>query len=238
MRSVNTLAGHALTGAEHPPLRVHGRKRSHRISIAGGLLLDGLLPLLCAPLDVAAQNPMQMFSPACRGLWLEIGFGDGGHLARQAAAHPQIGFIGCEPYINGVAHLLEAIAAQGLPNIRIHPGDARVLLAALPPASIARIYILFPDPWPRKRHHKRRFMAAENMAALARVLRPGGELCFATDSEDYWQSTLALLNAHPDFAPTGQARDDAPMTRYEAKAVAAGRTPHYLRFIRVQPGAL
>ena len=143
---------------------------------------------------------MQIFSVPCRELWLEIGFGDGGHLAWLAATNPHIGFIGCEPYVNGIAHLLETVEADGLENIRIHPADARDLLAVLPAQSIARVFILFPDPWPRKRHHKRRFISQENLDALARIMRPGGELCFASDSPDYCNWTLALMQHHPDFA--------------------------------------
>ncbi len=220
--------------AERPAIRVHGRKRSHRLSIAGQQLLDELLPLVSVPLDVAAQNPMHLFAPPCRELWLEIGFGDGGHLAWLAAANPEIGFIGCEPYVNGVAHLLETIAAQGQGNIRIHAGDARDILAALPAKSVARVFILFPDPWPRKRHHKRRFISAENLDALARIMPPARELLFASDSADYCQWTMAHMQNHPDFSEAVHERGEAPITKYEAKARAAGRTPRYLRFIRTQ----
>ena len=218
--------------AERPAIRVHGRKRSHRLSLAGQQLLDELLPLLPVPLDMAAQNPARLFSHPAREIWLEIGFGDGGHLAWLAAANPDIGFIGCEPYVNGVTHLLETIAAQGLGNIRIHAGDARDVLAALPTQAIARIFILFPDPWPRKRHHKRRFISTENLDALARIMRPDSELYFASDSADYCQWTLAHMQNHPGFVESTHERGGAPLTKYETKACAAGRAPRYLRFIR------
>ncbi len=211
---------------------MHGRKRSHRLSVAGQQLLDELLPLLSVPLDVAAQNPMQLFASPCREIWLEIGFGDGAHLAWMAAANPEIGFIGCEPYVNGVTHLLETIAAQGLGNIRIHAGDAREILAALPGRSVARIFILFPDPWPRKRHHKRRFISTENLDQLARIMPAGDALHFASDSADYCHWTLAHMQAHPGFSEGLHERGDAPFTKYETKARTAGRTPRHLRFIR------
>lgn len=223
-----------LSSDERPAIRVHGRKRSHRLSNQGRQLFEGLLPLLTVPLEIAAQNPMRLFSPACREIRLEIGFGDGGHLAWLAATNPDIGFIGCEPYVNGIARLLETIDAEGLDNIRIYPGDARELLASLPVKSIARTYILFPDPWPRKRHHKRRFISPENLDALARVMLSGGELRFASDSEDYCHWTLAHFQSHPDFTETVYERGPSPITKYEAKASAAGRTPHYLRFVREQ----
>ena len=218
--------------AERPPIRVHGRKRSHRLSHTGSQLLEGLLPLVAVPLEAAARNPAHLFTPPCREVWLEIGFGDGGHLAWEATANPEMGFIGCEPYVNGVAHLLELLAAQGLRNIRIHAGDARDILAALPVNSIMRVFILFPDPWPRERHHKRRFICPANLDALARIIQPGGELHFASDSLDYCQWTLGHMQNHAGFVEAAPARGDAPVTKYEAKARAAGRLPRYLRFIR------
>ncbi|MGK2872637.1 MAG: tRNA (guanosine(46)-N7)-methyltransferase TrmB [Alphaproteobacteria bacterium] len=218
--------------AARPSIKVHGRKRSHRLSIQGQHLLEGLLPLLSVPLALAAQEPAQLFGPSCRNVWLEIGFGDGGHLAWCAAANPEIGVIGCEPYVNGVARALETIQAEGLGNIRIHPGDARDLLAVLPEKAVARVFILFPDPWPRKRHHKRRFISKENLNALAHVMQPGSELLFASDSEEYCEWTLAHIRSHPDFTEGVHERGDAPVTKYEAKARAAGRLPTYLRFVR------
>lgn len=220
-------------GAQHKPIRVHGRKRGHRLSIACRQALEGLLPILTAPLECAAKNPAQLFSHHPNGVWLEIGFGDGGHLIWAAKSRPQAGFIGCEPYVNGVAQLLHCIATEGLENIRIHAGDARVLLAALPADSIAGAYILFPDPWPRKRHHKRRFISPENLDALARVLCPGGELHFASDSPDYCQWTLAHMQAHPDFAEARHERGGAPLTKYETKAATEGRAAQHLRFTRI-----
>lgn len=217
---------------DRPAIGVHGRKRSHRLSQQGQKLLDSLLPILSAPLDVAAQDPKSLFTGACQEIWLEVGFGDGRHLAWRAGENPHIGFIGCEPYVNGVAHLLTHIAETGLGNIRIHPGDARDLLAALPGGSIGRIYLLFPDPWPRVRHHKRRFISPQNLTAMARALRPGGQLIFASDSMDYCRWTQALMENHSGFTQVTQQPGDAPITRYEAKARAAGRPARYLCFAR------
>jgi len=187
---------------------------------------------LSVPLDVAAQDPTQLFTPPCRELWLEIGFGDGSHLAWRAAANPDIGFIGCEPYVNGVTHLLERIAAQGQGNIRIHAGDARDILAVLPSQSVRRVFILFPDPWPRKRHHKRRFISTENLDQLTRVMAQGGVLHFASDSAEYCEWTLAHIKEHPGFSEGLHDRFEAPITKYEAKARAAGRLARHFHFIR------
>ncbi|MEQ1890178.1 MAG: tRNA (guanosine(46)-N7)-methyltransferase TrmB [Alphaproteobacteria bacterium] len=218
--------------AERPPIRVHGRKRSHRLSHTGQKMLEGLLPLVAVPLAGVTGNPVHLFTPPCREVWLEIGFGDGGHLAWAAAANPEVGFIGCEPYVNGVAHLLEVLSEQGLRNIRIHAGDARDILAALPVNSITQVFILFPDPWPRKRHHKRRFICPANLDALARIMQPDAELHFASDSPGYCQWTMGHMQNHSGFAEAVHERGDAPETKYEAKARAAGRLPRYLRFIR------
>lgn len=214
------------------PPKLYGRRRSHGLRAQGQHLLDHLLPLLHLSLEVAARNPAELFSHAPRALWLEIGFGDGGHLAWQASAHPDIGFLGCEPYENGTAQLLKVIAAEGQGNIRIHSDDARILLAALPAASLAQVFLLFPDPWPKKRHNKRRFVSAENLDALARVMQPGAELRFASDSPDYCQWTLDHFEDHPQFSLASKIRGDWPVTKYEAKAISAGRAPLYLRYIR------
>lgn len=168
-------------------------------------------------------------------VWLEIGFGAGEHLLWQAQHHPRTGLIGAEPYEGGVAKLLARL--DGTENIRIHEGDAREILDALPDASIGRAFVLFPDPWPKTRHHKRRFVQAATLDALARVLKPGAELRFASDDADYLAWTLERLTAHPAFAWTAtRAADwterpaDWPQTRYEAKALHG--PPAFLRFVR------
>ena len=170
---------------------------------------------------------------------LEIGFGGGEHLIAQAIANPRSGFIGCEAFVNGMAKALAAIAAHRLTNVRLHFGDATALIDWLPAASIARVDMLYPDPWPKRRHWKRRFIQDASIAALARILRPGGEFRFATDIPDYAAWTLARMLRSPDFTWTAERADDwrRPWpdfagTRYEAKAIRAGRTPCYLTFRR------
>ncbi len=183
------------------------------------------------PLDIAA-----LFGD--RPLWLEIGFGGGEHLVHQANLNPGVGLIGCEPFINGVAMLLGKIRQAGASNIRIHPGDARDLFDVLPDASVARAFLLYPDPWPKKRHHRRRFVTPEHLGPLARVMAPGAVLRIATDIPDYVrQSLLEVPRAGFDWLADGPADwhepwDDWTSTRYEQKALHDGRKPHYLTFRR------
>lgn len=184
-------------------------------------------------------NPEALI-PATRELWLEIGFGGGEHLAAQAKANPSVGIIGCEPYINGMASLLSKIESESLSNIRIHAADARPLMAALPDASLSRVFILYPDPWPKSRHHKRRLISQNFLAQLARVMKQGALLRLATDDAGYAQWMLEHLLACPFFVWTAQRADDWRLpppdwtpTRYEAKAKAAGRQPAYFEFRRV-----
>lgn len=192
------------------------------------------------PLDQpGGLDPAHLFQPPVDTVWLEIGFGAGEHLAWQAAAHPGIGFIGCEPFVNGVGALLAEIERTSLANVRIHDDDARPLLGALAPGSIGRCFILFPDPWPKQRHHKRRLIGPATVDALARVLADGAELRVATDDPAYLAWILAVVRAHGAFAwvVTGPADwrvrpPDWPATRYELKAREAGRMPSFLRFKR------
>ncbi len=183
------------------------------------------------PLDLARLFPG-------KDIWLEIGFGGGEHMVHQARENPGIGLIGAEPYINGVAMLLGKIRRAGLTNLRIHPGDARDLFDVLPDASISKAFLLYPDPWPKKRHHRRRFVTPEHLAPLARVLKPGAEFRVATDIPDYVRQTL-LEVPRPGFTWTAEDptdwRDPWPdwlSTRYEQKALREGRSPHYLTFRR------
>lgn len=184
-----------------------------------------------APLDLAA-----LFEG--REVWLEIGFGGGEHMVHQAALNPQAGIIGCEPYINGVAMLLGKIRKAAVANLRVYPGDARDLFDVLPERSIARAFLLYPDPWPKKRHHRRRFVTPEHLAPLARVLKPGAEFRVATDIPDYVRQTLEEVpGAGFDWlaerpADWRQPWDDWISTRYEQKALREGRVPHYLTFRR------
>lgn len=174
-----------------------------------------------------------------RPVWLEIGFGGGEHMVHQAARNRDIGLIGCEPFINGVAMLLGKIREAGVENVRVHPGDVRDLFDVLPDASIARAFLLYPDPWPKKRHHRRRFVTPEYLDPLARVMKPGATLRIATDIPDYVRQTLQevlpagfeWLAEVPDDWRTPW--DDWHSTRYEQKALREGRVPHYLTFRRL-----
>jgi len=203
--------------------------------------MQTLLPRLAvdratpAPADLAILFPHPIEQAR-----LEIGFGGGEHLAAQACAHPNVGFIGCEPFVNGMAKMLAAIDDQGLQNIRLHFGDAVELLDWLPDAALTRIDILYPDPWPKRRHWKRRFIQDATITALGRVLRPGGAVHFATDWADYAAWTLERFLRTPAFVWTAERADDwrkpwpgYVTTRYEAKAKREGRMPNYFVFRRV-----
>ncbi|MGE3622843.1 MAG: tRNA (guanosine(46)-N7)-methyltransferase TrmB [Bdellovibrionales bacterium] len=200
-------------------------------------LMETLLPRLRVDLaEKMPLDPFALFTPKPRALWLEIGFGGGEHLAAQAQRHPDIGLIGAEPFVNGVAGLLAHIGEGAIDNIRIFPGDARDLLDALPDASIERCFVLFADPWPKARHAERRFIGPENIPRLARVLRPGGELHLATDHAKlaYWMQEH--MDASPEFTsritPSMQPPEDWVPTRYEQKARKAGRKPVYFSYNR------
>ena len=225
------------------PQRLYGRRKGKRLRPTQAALLRDLLPRLsiALPAEGATLDPRALFEAPVAEVWLEIGFGGGEHLAALAAANPTVGFIGCEPFVNGVAKLLATVARDGLANVRVLPGDARPLLTALAPRSIARAFILFPDPWPKARHHKRRIVSGETLDALARALVPGAELRLATDDADYALWMLELAGRHAAFAGPDPATPlaslterpaDWPRTRYEQKAVAAGRNPAYLLYRR------
>ncbi len=178
----------------------------------------------------------ELFGGLRPGIWLEIGFGGGEHLAIQAERHPETGFIGCEVFENGIVSLLAHIENRDLANIRIFADDARLLIAALAPASVARVFVLFPDPWPKRRHHRRRIVSRETLDRLAEIMTDGAELRLATDETEYFCWMLERLTDHPAFEwlarrPAdwrGRPRD-WPSTRYEEKAWAAGRSPAFLR---------
>lgn len=175
---------------------------------------------------------------AGKPVWLEVGFGGGEHLVHQATQNPDVGIIGAEPYINGVAMLLGKIRRAGVKNLAVHPGDARDLMDVLPDASISRAFLLYPDPWPKTRHHRRRFVTPEHLEPLARVMKPGAVLRVATDIPDYVRQTLEEVPRH-GFDWTAEGPEDWRnpwgnwiSTRYEQKALREGRTPHYLTFLR------
>ncbi|MGB0661998.1 MAG: tRNA (guanosine(46)-N7)-methyltransferase TrmB [Mangrovicoccus sp.] len=173
-------------------------------------------------------------------VWLEIGFGGGEHMVHQAASNPDVGIIGCEPYINGVAMLLGKVRRAGVRNLAVHPGDVRDLFDVLPDASIDRAFLLYPDPWPKKRHHRRRFVTPEFLDPLAQALKPGAIFRIATDIPDYVRQSLEQLLPRPEFEWLAKGPQDwrEPWgdwysTRYEQKALGEGRVPHYLTFRRI-----
>ena len=186
--------------------------------------------------DRILLDPETLF--AGRDLWLEIGFGAGEHMVHQAGANPDVGIIGCEPFLNGVAMALGKIRKTGVDNIRIHPGDVRNLFDVLPKASVSRAFLLYPDPWPKKRHHRRRFVTPEHLEPLAQVLKPGAIFRVATDIPDYVRQTLEEVpRAGFEWLAEGpndwrQPWSDWISTRYEQKALREGRVPHYLTFRR------
>jgi tRNA (guanine-N7-)-methyltransferase len=218
----------------------YGRRKGHRLRTRQAGLFESLLPRLALDLSKPAPPDLGTLFPfRAEAVRLEIGFGGAEHLIAQARAHPQLGFIGCEPFVNGMAKALSAIAELKLTNIRLHHGDATTLLAWLPPSSLKRVELIYPDPWPKRRHWKRRFIQDATVAALARVLEPGGEFRFASDWADYTAWTLQRLMRCPDFAWTAERADDwrEPWldfagTRYEAKALRERRAPCYLTFRR------
>jgi len=202
--------------------------------------MASLLPELRIDLpEHGVLDPQHLFPVPLTELWLEIGFGAGEHLAENAATHSDVGFLGAEVFENGVVKLLAEVQRRELGNIRIFVDDARLLLAALPEACLGRVFILFPDPWPKARHHKRRMVSPETLDQLARTMKDGAELRLATDDVGYLRAMLERVPVHPDFewlargpADWLQRPPDWPATRYEAKAVAAGRIPHFLRCSR------
>jgi tRNA (guanine-N7-)-methyltransferase len=216
-----------------------GRRKGHALRPRQAALFETLLPKLALDFSAPAPaDPAALFQGVDE-VRLEIGFGGGEHLVAEAERHPRTGFIGSEPFINGMAKALAQIEQCGLRNIRLHHGDATELVAWLPAASLARIDLLYPDPWPKRRHWKRRFVQDDSIAAIARILRPGGEFRFATDIADYAAWTLQRFMRSQDFVWTAERADDwrEPWpgfsgTRYEAKAKREGRVPCYLIFRR------
>ena len=226
---------------EPPRRQIWGRRHGPRLRPGRQGLLETSLPELALAIPENGRlDPAGAFPSPLEAVWLEIGFGGGEHLAALAQRHPEVGFVGVEPFVNGVARLLSHVDELGLRNVRIVMDDARLLLRALPAASIARAFVLFPDPWPKLRHHKRRIVNTATAAALARVLTPGAELRLATDDPDYARAMLETLRREPAFDWLAESSrdwlvrpDDWPATRYEDKALTAGRTPVYLRFARL-----
>lgn len=232
-----------MTKQEQRLLASFGRRQGRKLRPGKRSLVDELLPKIEVKIE-ELENwgtgeklfPHISSSPASQ-FALEIGFGGGEHLAYQAKLHPGVGFIGCEPYINGIGDLLKKIDAEKLSNIRIYPGDARLLIEKLPGACLSKTYILYPDPWPKARHHKRRLISMEFLDSLARVMKPGALLQLATDHGDYATWMLERLLAHPAFEWTAKKSGDWLLppaewipTKYEQKRLAGMST--YLQFTR------
>jgi len=225
-----------------PLLRLYGRRKGKKLRPLQEKLLQSVLPRLSIALPAAGEplDPRQFFPPGLEDVWLEIGFGGGEHLAAQASSHAGIGFIGCEPYVNGMAKILAQIEAHAIGNIRLFAGDAAELLGWAPEHSLARIDLIHPDPWPKRRHWKRRFVQDATIASLARVLKPAGEFRFVSDISDYCAWTLAHFSRSPDFVWSAERASDwrepwpdYTMTRYGRKAEREGRQAAYLRFRKI-----
>jgi tRNA (guanine-N7-)-methyltransferase len=217
-------------------LRTFGRLKARPIKPRQAALMTSLLPAIATP---AGPFDPRTLMPDAREIWLEIGFGGGEHLAEQARRRPDVLFLGAEPFLNGVASALRHIEERRLANVRLHAGDARELMARMPDASLDRLLVLFPDPWPKTRHHKRRLIEPGFLAEAARLLRAGGRFRFATDWADYADWTLRQLQGCAAFAWTARRADDwrgAPAdhvtTRYEAKRLG-DCAPIFLDFERL-----
>lgn len=224
----------------------HGRRRGKTLRPGQAGLIENRLSALAPPGVGWDENPkrepidLTELFPGKREIWLEIGFGSGEHAIAQAARYPDIGLIACEPYINGVAALLSKIEASGVSNLSVTDADARDVMDVLPTNSISRVFLMYPDPWPKTRHHKRRFVNPPQVEMLARVMNTGATLRVATDIEDYVRHTLEAMDHAAEFEWTAQRAEDWrsswsdwPGTRYEAKALREGRRPHYLSFERL-----
>lgn len=219
--------------------RFFGRRSGKALRRQALGLLECLLPRLAigVPGQGEALDPTTLFPHPVTEVWLEVGFGGGEHLAEQAACHPTVGMIGCEVFRNGVASLLGHLQAGAIDNVRIFHEDARLLLPALPEASLARVFVLFPDPWPKHRHAERRFIGPDNLDAVARLLKDGGELRVASDDPTYAAWATRQLGQHAAFeavlvtAERHRLPADWPPTRYERKCLA-GRAPTFFQYRR------
>jgi tRNA (guanine-N7-)-methyltransferase len=222
-----------------PERTLYGRRRGKKLRTGQEALLEGLLPQLLVTVPSPPQKiDLQALLGGARELWLEVGFGAGEHLVWQAEQHRDVRLIGCEPYLNGVAKCLRHIERNGVVNVRLFTDDARLLMAGLPDRSLGRVFVLFPDPWPKTRHHKRRFVQRDTLDQLARLMKPGAELRLATDDPSYLPWMVEHACRHPSFEwLAGRPADwrtrpaDWPATRYEHKKIA-GR-PTFLRLRRL-----
>ena len=234
-------AAGSLRALKPPPDRLYGRGRGHRLRPRQLRLLEVTLPRLALTREQAG-DPLAAFTPRPAQLWLEVGFGSGEHALAQIAAHPEAGLIASEVFDNGICSLLSHLVPEGgeeaapLPgNLRLWTDDARTLLRLLPDRSLDRLFLLFPDPWPKARHAKRRFIHPALLPLLARVLKPGAEWRAASDDPTYqaWVAEVMAAQTLFDARPPVTGRPpDWPATRYEAKALREGRTPRYWTFVR------
>ena len=218
--------------------RLYGRRQGHVLRAGQAALVDDMLPRVAVPAD-GPLDAARLFGDA-RPLQLEIGFGAGEHLAEQAKAAPGTGFIGCEPFLNGVVGALGHIRDEALDNVRVHMGDALEVIERLPDGSLDRVYLLHPDPWPKARHAKRRMMNHGPMDLIAAKLKPGAEFRLGTDDEIYCRWAMMIMDQRRDFVwQAGSARDfldrprDWPETRYERKARRYGHEVWYFRYQRI-----
>ena len=218
--------------------RLYGRRQGHKLRAGQTALVEELLPEVSVP-ETGPLDRATLFGDA-RPLEFEIGFGAGEHLATQAEARPEVGFIGCEPFLNGVVGALGHIRERGLANVRLHMGDALTVLERLPDASLERVYLLHPDPWPKARHAKRRMVNPGPLDLIAAKLRPGGEFRLGTDDPTYCRWSMMVMNGRRDFDWLArEPRDflerpvDWPETRYERKARRHGHEVWYFRYRRV-----
>jgi tRNA (guanine-N7-)-methyltransferase len=217
---------------------LHGRRKGKPLRTHQNDLVQALLPKISV--DVSKKVDLAtLFGHAPKELWIEIGFGGGEHLAADARNNPDVSFIGCEPFINGVAKMLATIESNHLDNVRLHAGDAFDVLRALPDGCATRINLLYPDPWPKRRQRKRRFVSEHSVREFARLLKIGGEFRFASDIDDYTGWTLARVLPQPFFSWRAEGAQDwlnpwpgFTRTRYEEKAIREGRRSSYLTFLR------
>ena len=244
MRAAAALSNQPVNSLR-PARNLYGRRHGKRLRPGQRRLFEEALETVavsglsagryCGPGQI---DLVSLFGRQCP-VWLEVGFGSGEHLVHQAARNPDVGVIGCEPFVNGVVSLLGKLRDAPMPNIRVHPGDARDLMDAVPDASISRVFLLYPDPWPKRRHHRRRFVTPSHLQPLARIMAPGSELRLATDVADYARQAVEQIAVSDAFSwHPGAKRDwqtpweDWLSTRYEKKALREARVPHYLTFTR------
>ena len=222
--------------------KFYGRRKGHKLRPGRLNLVNELLPKVLIPLDSKALrlDPIVRFEPPVKEIWMEIGFGAGEHLAHHARTNPSVGFLGIEPFINGVASLLNTMEQEGLNNIRLLNDDVRLLLGSLVQNCLGRVFILFPDPWPKKRHLKRRIFSDNLLDQLSHKMLPNSELRFASDNMCYVRYVLELINNREDF--NWEPRDaqdwkkrpnDSIKTRYEIKAQSVGDPTIYLNFTKI-----